>query len=173
MPTTTTTNHCYDQKLGAQHRASNTHGGHWAISPLKALFFPSVKWGGLDQLSKIFFSQKLPPTSFFPLFFPPLPFFFFYLKNLIQKLKAKSRGALGERHNIPELGLFAQLYLSPLGIPRTLRETALKTLISCSALFYVISKPQSVAQCWSHISDPQISLQDDKKGNDPVFWSLL
>ena len=171
MPTTTT-NHCYDQKLGAQPRASDTHGGHWAISPLNSFFFPSVEWGGLDQLSNIFFSQKLPPT-FFPLFFPPLSFFFFLnLKNLIQKLKAKSRGALGERHSIPELGLFSQLYLSPLGIPRTLRDTALKTLISCSALFYVIAKPQSVAQCWSHISDPQISLQDDKKGNDPVFCSL-
>ena len=141
--------------------------------PSESLIFSICKMRGFGSAFQDFFQPKTSSHFFFPFIFPSSSLFFFYLKNLIQKLKAKSRGALGERHNIPELGLFAQLYLSPLGIPRTLRETALKTLISCSALFYVISKPQSVAQCWSHISDPQISLQDDKKGNDPVFWSLL
>lgn len=139
-------NHCYDQRLGAQPRASNTHGGHWAISPLNALFFPSIEWGGSEPAFQYFFQ---PETSFhfFPFIFPSSFLFFLNLKNLIQKLKVKSRGALAERDSIPEVGLFAQLYLSPLGIPRSLRDTALKTLISCSALFYVISKPQSVAQC--------------------------
>ena len=147
-------NHCYDQRLGAQPRASNTHGGHWVISPLNALFFPSVeclifsicRMRGSEPAFQYFFQ---PETSFhfFPFIFPSSFLFFLNLKNLIQKLKVKSRGALAERDSIPELGLFAQLYLSPLGIPRTLRDKALKTLISCSALFYVISKPQSVAQC--------------------------
>ena len=109
-------------------------------------FFHLLNEGGLNQLSNIFFQ---PETSFhfFPFIFPSSFLFFLNLKNLIQKLRVKSRGALAERDSIPELGLFAQLYLSPLGIPRSLRDTALKTLISCSALFYVISKPQSVAQC--------------------------
>ena len=117
--------------------------GHLAS---ECLIFSICRMRGSEPAFQYFFQ---PETSFhfFPFIFPSSFLFFLNLKNLIQKLKVKSRGALAERDSIPELGLFAQLYLSPLGIPRTLRDTALKTLISCSALFYVISKPQSVAQC--------------------------
>ena len=145
MPTTTTiTVTTKDWGLNPE---PPTHTEVIGPSPLwMPYFFHLLNEGGLNQLSNIFFQ---PETSFhfFPFIFPSSFLFFLNLKNLIQKLKVKSRGALAERDSIPELGLFAQLYLSPLGIPRSLRDTALKTLISCSALFYVISKPQSVAQC--------------------------